>query len=360
MTTARTQPVLPVVRPPRRFGWGDLPLVGRASKLHTALALLLLLFFAVFLIWPIFNVVVTGFTTRDGAFTLDYLRLILSSPVLLRGLLNATIIAVLVTTLTLVIALPLSVLSVRFDFPGRAIVSGLLLVPMILPPFVGAVGMRLVLARYGPLTQLVGAGDGVGIDWLGTLRLFGVVVVEALGLYPIMLLNLQAALANIDPAMEQAAANIGASRWTIFRRITLPLVRPGLFAGCTLVLIWSFTELGTPLMLQFYTITPVQVFHQITDVGDNPLPYALVVVMLVASALLYVIGKVVLGRGFDAATTKASISGGARSLTGVKGALAALPFALVFLLAVVPHLCVILTSLTATGAWYKTILPTEF
>ena len=131
----------------------------------------------------------TGFRARDGSFTLEYLQLILSNPVLLRGLLNSTIVAVLTTALTLVIALPLAILSVRFDFPGRGMMSGLLLVPMILPPFVGAVGMRVVLARYGPLTQLVGAGDGIGIDWLGSLRLFGVVVVEALGLYPIMLLN---------------------------------------------------------------------------------------------------------------------------------------------------------------------------
>ena len=69
-----------------------------------------------------------------------------------------------------------------------------------------------------------------------------------------------AVLANVDPAMQQAAANLGASRWTILRRITLPLIRPGVFAGATLVMIWSFTELGTPLMFDFYTITPVQVF----------------------------------------------------------------------------------------------------
>ena len=54
----------------------------------------------------------------------------------------------------------------------------------------------------------------------------------------------------------------------------MPLIRPGLFAGLTLVLISSFTELGTPLMFSYYTITPVQLFHQITDVADNPLPYA--------------------------------------------------------------------------------------
>src|SRR5688500_5529330 len=149
MTTARTQPVFPVVRPsPWRARLG----VGRASPLHLTLAALLVLFFLVLLIWPIFNVVMTGFRTRDGGFTLDYLRLILTNPVLLRGLLNSTIVAVLTTALALVIALPLAVLSVRYDFRGRGIMSGLLLVPMILPPFFGAVGMRVVLARYVSLT----------------------------------------------------------------------------------------------------------------------------------------------------------------------------------------------------------------
>lgn len=332
---------------------------GGASLAHLVLALLLIAFFAVFLIWPIFNVVITGFQTRDGRFTLDYLGLVVSNPVLLRGLLNSTLVAVCTTALTLVIALPLAILAVRYEFPGRGIVAGLLLVPMILPPFVGAVGMRMVLSRFGPLTQLFGGGEGLGIDWLGSLRLFGVVLVEALGLYPIMLLNIQAALANIDPAMEQAAANLGAGRFAVFRRITLPLVRPGLFAGCTLVLIWSFTELGTPLMFQFYDVTPVQVFNQITE-PDNPLPYALVVVMLAASALLYVVGKVLLGRGFDAATSKAAVQFSPTKLTGWRGIAALAPFVIVLMLAILPHISVILTSFSQTGAWYQSIFPREF
>ena len=336
-----------------------MPLVGRATPLHTLLAVLLYVFFAVFLIWPIVQVVATGFLRKDGSFTLDYVRLIFADPVLVRGLVNATIVAVSVTLLCLVIAMPLAVLSVRYDFPGRGILSGLLLVPLILPPFVGALGMRLVLGRFGPLTRVLGEGGAgeMGVDWLGRFQLVGIVIVEALHLYPIMLLNLQASLANVDPAMEQAAANLGASRWTIFRKVTLPLIRPGLFAGCTLVLIWSFTELGTPLIFDYYTITPVQVFKQIAEVAGNPLPYALVVVMLLASAALYVVGKVVLGRGFDAATTKASVAAAARKLTGWKGVAAAAPFFIVFALAVVPHLSVVLTSLSETGAWYKSILP---
>ena len=371
MTAADLQPALPVTRAPGQRGWSALPLVGRAKPLHVVLTLGLLAFFAAFLVWPIVQVVISGFLRRDGSFTLEYFLLIFRDPSLLRGLGNALLVAVLVTLLTLLMSLPLAVLSVRYDFRGRALLSGLLLVPLVLPPFVGAIGVRQVLARYGPLTLVVQHVAGwlgmdepfpLGIDWLGEprWRLLGIVIVEALHLYPVMVLNLQAALANVDPAMEQAAANLGASRWTIFRRITLPLVRPGLFAGCTLVLIWSFTELGTPLMFSFHQITPVQLFVGMMDVAANPLPFALVVVMLLASVLLYVIGKVILGRGFDASTTKASTASAGHRLRGGRALLAMLPFLIVFALAVLPHVAVVLTSLTETGAWYKTLLPAEW
>ena len=326
---------------------------------HLVIAGLLYVFFGILLIWPIVQIVRTGFTRPDGSFTLVYLNLIFRDPILVRGLANAVAVAVLVTALSLILALPVAVLSVRYSFPGRSLLNGLLLVPLVLPPFVGAIGMRIVLGRYGLLTQLVGGGP-LGIDWIGKYRLLGVVVIEALHLYPVMLLNLQAALADVDPAMEQAAANLGAGRWTIMRRVTLPMIRPGLFAGCTLVLIWSFTELGTPLMFNFFTITPVQVFEQITEVASNPLPYALVVVMLLASAVLYLVGKVLLGRGFDAATTKASIAAAPKPLPGWKGIGGLSLFVLVFALAVVPHVSVVLTSFSATGAWYKSMLPAKF
>lgn len=326
---------------------------------HGLLAALLVIFFGLFLIWPIVQVCYSGFVRTDGTPTLGYILLIFQDPVLVAGLIHAMEIALLVTFFTFVISLPLAVLSVRYEFPGRGLLGGLLLVPLVLPPFVGAIGMRFVLSRFGPLTQLVGGG-AEGIDWLGQLRFSGIILIEVLHLYPIMLLNLQASLANIDPAMEQAAANLGASRWRAFRQVTLPLMRPGLFAGGTLVLIWSFTELGTPLMFDYYTVTPVQIFMKLTEVADNPLPYALVVVMLAASVVLYAVGKGLLGRGFDASATKASVQAAPRRLRGWRAAAASGAFGAVFLLAVLPHISVILTSISATGAWYQSLLPRHY
>jgi iron(III) transport system permease protein len=334
---------------------------GSPQKLARSAAMLALYgFFAVFLLWPIWQVVRVGFVGKDGHLTLTYVRLIFSNPVLVQGLINAAAVAIAVTLLCLIVSMPLAILSVRYEFPGRAVLGGLLLAPLVLPPFVGAIGVRLLLGRLGPLTVLLGMGRGAGFDWLGRFRLAGIILVEALHLYPVLLLNLQAALANIDPAMEQAAANLGAGRWTIFRRITLPLIRPGLSAGCTLTLIWSFTELGTPLMFDYNTITPVQIFRQITDIAASPLPFALVVVTLAVSAGLYLIGKALLGRSSDAATTKAATAAIVRPLRSWRAAAAATPFVVTLLLALLPHISVVLTSLTTTGQWYRSVLPRSF
>jgi iron(III) transport system permease protein len=336
---------------------------------HSIILAIILAAFAVFLIWPIFQVVRVGFfglpgEAGSGGFTLAYVGAIFQDHSLRQGLLNSAMIAVSVTIVCTLISVPLALMSVRFNFWGKGIASALLLVPLILPPFVGAIGMRQILGRFGVLTNIaqgVGLADpGAPIDWIGSARMWGIILVESLSLYPILFLNVSAALANLDPAMEQAAANLGATRWTIFRRITLPLMRPGLFAGGTIVLIWSFTELGTPLMFDFYEATPVQIFHRITQVSGSPVPYALVVVMLLASVLLYVTGRLVLGRRQDAAVTKASVQGSARTLGPVASIPVLIPFLLVSGLALLPHIGVILMSVSGVGTWYNSALPRVF
>ena len=329
----------------------------------------ILAIFAVFLLWPIYQIVRVAFfgvaaEGQPAVFTLGYFKAIFLDADLRRGLLNSAGIAIAVTFLCTLISVPLALLSVRYDFRGKGAVSALLLVPLILPPFVGAIGMRLILGRLGALTAIAQhlhfVAPGTPIDWFGNARVVGVILVEALGLYPILYLNVAAALANLDPAMEQAAANLGASRWTLFRRITLPLMRPGLFAGGTIVLIWSFTELGTPLMFDYFDVTPVQIFHRLTQITGNPLPYALVVVMLLGSALLYAVGKLSLGRTHDVAVSKATTSAAPSPLGGIKSLLALLAFAFVIALALLPHVGVILLSFSGVGAWYESAIPKVF
>jgi iron(III) transport system permease protein len=320
---------------------------------------LLFVFLGLTLLLPIASVMKSGFVTRDGDFSLEYLAIVLADPVLGGGILKAAGIAVATTCLATLIALPLAVLTARFEFRGRALCSGLVLLPLILPPFVGAIGLRQVLGRFGPLTLLFDPDSATGVDWLGSLRVFGVIVVEALSLYPVVLLNLSAALANIDPTLERAARNLGASPLRTFFTITLPLARPGLFAGATLVLIWSFTELGTPLTFQVYDVAPVQVFQLLSEM-ENPIVHALVLVMLFASTLLYLLGRGLLGRSTLAHGAKVAVSRAPTRLSGGRALLALTPFVLVLSVSLLPHLSVILTSLSTPGSWYKTFIPSSF
>ena len=314
-------------------------------------ALLVLLF-----IGPVCQVVAGGFLVR-GHWTVRYVADVFRNPIYAEGLRNSCGLAAGSTLLAALLAVPLAWLNHRYRFAGRSLFGALILVPMILPPFVGAIGLLQILGPYGALNALLGLGP---VDWLGQSRILGVVVLQALALYPILYLNVAAALANIDPAMEEAAANLGSNGWRTFRRITLPLVMPGLFAGGTLVFIASFTELGTPLMLNYTRCAAVQVYDELKEISTSPFPYALVSVVLASSVLLYAGGRLLFGRKAYAMQAKAAVAHTTRELRGWQAALALLPFVVVTALALLPHAGVVLTSFAQPGSWYRTALPTVF
>ena len=317
------------------------------------------LYFTLFFVWPIAETLRGAFVTNDGSLTLAYLLEVFRNPIYLEGLSNAFLLAVASTALAIVLALPLAFLSDRFTFPGKSILSGLVLVPMILPPFVGAIGVKQILGQAGALNSLLQAIGLMNpedpIDWLGQGRFWGVVVMNALHLYPILYLNVVAALANLDPAMEEAAENLGCTGLRKFRRITLPLIMPGLFAGGTIVFIWAFTELGVPLMFEYTRVTSVQIFSGIKDIGGNPFPFALVAVMLGASAILYAASKWLFGQDPHAMMAKATSQGGPRRAGPITATFCIAYFAVITGLAILPHLGVVLVAFSSD--WYGTVLP---
>jgi len=306
-------------------------------------------------VWPLFSVIAGGF--YDGEFTLKYLSAVFQNPIYVEGLRNSIMLAIGTTVLASLVSLPLAWLANRFDFPGKSVLTALLLVPMILPPFVGAIGFQQLLGQYGALNALLGLGP---VDWLGKGRYLGVILLQALALYPIMFLNTTAALANIDPAMEEAAENLGCSGLRKFLRVTLPLAMPGIFAGSTIVFIWSFTELGTPLIMNFGRCASVQVYDALKEIGSNPFPYALVLVMLFVSVSLYAATKLLFGKKVYAMQSKATVATASRRVRGLPGLLVALPFTVVVCLALTPHFGVVLLSASEPGSWYQTVVPEIF
>ncbi len=316
-------------------------------------------FFACFLFWPIGQTLRGAFLDEAGGFTGVFVAEIFRNRLYLEGLGNAFLVAVVSTALSFLIATPLALIADRFQFPAKRLLSSFCLVPLILPPFVGAIGVRQMLGQQGvvnaALHRLGLLDPGATIDWLGEGRFWGVVALIALHLYPILYLNLSAALANIDPALEEAATNLGCVGWRRFQKITLPLIMPGVFAGGTIVFIWSFTELGVPLMFDYTRVTSVQIFYGIKEISGNPFPYALVAVTLVATIVLYLLSKMAFGRTNHTMMAKATTAGGARATGWTGGLLCTGFFALITGLALLPHLGVVLTSVSTD--WYGSILP---
>ena len=186
----------------------------------------LLAFFGVFLFYPV-GLLLKGAFVENGRFSLKYFQMLLASPLQRESLLNSFLIALFTTLLTTLLTLPIAWLMTRFRFAGKTLLSSLLLVPMIMPPFVGAIGLKQLLAKFGSVNLLLmnlGLLDPAHpIDWLGQGGFWGIVMLQVMNLYPIMFLNVSAAMANIDPALREAAQNLGAGGWRLFRTITLPL-----------------------------------------------------------------------------------------------------------------------------------------
>ncbi len=318
-------------------------------------------FFTLFFVFPIWHTVQEAFVTADGTVTFGYFIELFRNPIYVEGLVNSFYMGLFTTILALIIALPLALISNTWQFRGKETLNALILVPLILPPFVGALGVRQFLGQTGVLnTFLIDLGlmDATApFDWLGEGRLAGIVLMNALHLYPIAYLNISAALANLDPALEEAAENMGCHGSRRLFRVTFPLIMPGLFAGATIIFIWAFTELGVPLVFDFDRVTSVQIFEGLKDLSGNPFPYALVVVMLVATVFFYLVGKWSFGRDNFAGSGRASTGRTMRLASPLVGACCAGIFTLVTAIAVLPHLGVILLSLS--NDWYGTLLPTS-
>ncbi len=300
-----------------------------------------------------------AFYSRETGFTFAFVGEVFANPLYLEGLWNALALGVCSTAASLFIAFPLALLAHRYLFPGKTVLGALILVPLVLPPFVGAVGVKQILGVQGALNALLidfGLMDTqTPYDWLGESRFLGIVIMNALHLYPILYLNIAAALSHLDPAMEEAAENLGAGPWRRLWRITLPLCTPGIFAGGAIVFIWSFTELGVPLVFDYTRVASVQIFDGIKDLGRSPFPYALVAIMLVVSSVVFVFSKKLLGKSDLGKAPRPKGRSAEKNLSSGKAWACSALFLGVFLIASVPHLGVIFSSLA--GEWYATILP---
>jgi iron(III) transport system permease protein len=335
---------------------------GKPRFLALAVGLGLAAVLAALLVWPLIESLRGAFVDAGGRPTFAFVSLVFENPVYLRGFLNSLAVAAASTVIAGAAGLAVAVVLERFSFAGRRVLSALVPLPLIVPPFVGAIGIKQLLGPFGALNALlVHLGlerAGQSIDWLRNGRFWAVVLLTALHLYPVVYFNASAALANVNPEMEEAAQNLGAGGVRRFTRVTLPLIFPSIFAALTIVFIWGLTELGVPLMCDYMQVTSVQIFSGLKDIGRNPFVYALVAVVLAATASLYALARVSFGRTRQALATKGGARRVPKALRGWRGFACAGAVTLVVLTAALPNLSVVLASVS--DDWYRTVLPSSY
>jgi len=193
------------------------------------------------------------------------------------------------TALSILFGVPLAYVLARSRFPGRSLVRALVVLPMVLPPVVGGIALLFAFQRNN---GLIGGWlyDTFGLQF--TFSKTGVILAETFVAMPFLVITVEAGLRSMDRRYEDAAASLGANRWTVFRRVTLPLVGPALFAGAALAWARALGEFGATITfagnIQGRTQTiPLAVYNLLeTDQGTA---IALSLVLLAVSVIVLVL-----------------------------------------------------------------------
>jgi iron(III) transport system permease protein len=313
-----------------------------------------------FLVIPVAIIMAKAFVGKDGI-TLEYFSLLFSNDIQMEAVWNSIFLGIATTVVATFLSLPLAIINTRFEFPGKSLLTGLLLVPMVMPPFVGAIGIQRFFARRGSVNLFLMDNGFIDspIEWLGDGNMFwAVVILEVLHLYPIMYLNLCAALANIDPSLEEMANTLGVGFWRRLKDLTWPLARPGYIAGAIIVFIWALTDLGTPLLVGFNSTVPVRIFSMVTDVNENPVGFALVFLVIFITAAFFVLSKMLLKGNKYEMMAKGHVTNAMKKASWL-ARIAIYPLLILTIgVALIPHISVLITSFS--DDWFMTVLPEHY
>jgi len=348
----------------RRFGASN---IGLLLTFFVVLAFLL-----IFMIYPTFLVVMDAFIV-DGAPSLEHFYTFWSNSWYQTGLINGILLSLSTVITTTLVGVPLAYIIVRYDFPAKNLFSTLSLIPMVVPPFAGALGLRWVLGHSGMVNLLLKSLGlihesipflfyriPVNIFGLNCDIHLGMILIQTLHLYPIIYLNSVASLSNIDPSLEEQAENLGASGFRLLRTVIFPLMMPGYIAGVILVFIWVLTDLGTPLIIGYQNVIAYQLYSvALSSYYQSPMAYVMGVIMTATSIILVAMYRRYIGLR-EYAKVQSGTSGASRiqKIKGAKLAICYIFLISLILVALSPHIGVFLAAFTRE--WSLTILPASY
>lgn len=194
--------------------------------------------------------------------------------------------------LAAVLGVPLAWMIARVPFPGRSLVRGVVLLPLVLPPVVGGAALLFALGRSGALGESLYQSTGLVLPF----SIWGVVIANTFVAMPFLVITVEGALRNLDGRFEGAASTLGAGRWTVLRRVTLPMIGPSLLSGIMLAWARAFGEFGATITfagnLPGRTQTlPLAVFVALESDRETAVALSLVMVLVSLGVIVALRGR---------------------------------------------------------------------
>lgn len=289
----------------------------------------------------------------------NYTGFLSSGGVARQSLINSILISVASVVLCGVVGVAMAFLLRRFQFPGRGLIEAIILVPAALPPLIGAISFQLLYSETGILPRALQQLFGTEEPVLAVSGIAGVLVVHTFTMYPFFYLAASAALRGMDPSVEEAAYNLGASRLRVWRTVLLPMLTPAMVSGALLVFMTSLASYTAPLLFGVDQTMTMQIYINRTN-GDMPLASTYASVLGVVSILFLLAMRWYEGRRSYRSLSK-GVASHRREVTNPLGRWLAMAGSLVGVAVLLAPVATIgLVAFSRDGSWTTQVIPSEY
>ena len=244
---------------------------------------------ALFIVYPLIKVIIVSFQTKiGGTLTLNVFREVFASRYLQRAFWNSIMMGVLTAAAGCVLGFLFAYAIARTDMPLKKFFHVIAIIPVVSPPFIGAMAIIMLFGNNGLITWSL-----LGIQNFPIYGFRGLLIAQVITFFPVAYITLRGVIESISPTLEDAALDLGGSRWKVFLKVTLPLTAPGIASAMLVLFIETMADFGNPLILagSQFPILSVQAYLEITGMYNLPKGSAIALLLLAPSITAYFLQK---------------------------------------------------------------------
>ncbi|TGV30868.1 iron ABC transporter permease [Mesorhizobium sp. M00.F.Ca.ET.186.01.1.1] len=320
----------------------------------------LFLILLAYVIYPLFQTFVASISVDEQITWKNYTRFFsLEHTANLEALWTSVYISVLSVITCGIVGVAMAFLLERYEFPGRKILSVLALVPMALPPLIGVLSFTFLYGESGIFPRAIKELLGLAQVPFSLKGIWGVVVVHTFTMYTYFFMTATAAIKGLDPSLEEAAASLGANRFTVWRRIILPMLTPAMVASSLLVFMISMASYTAPLIFGIDRTMTMQIYLSRTN-GDLDMAAAQSTILSIVS-----IAFLLIMRWYQGARNYQNLSKGVSvhrtEIKSKAGRYTTIVLSFIgTVILMLPILVLVLISFSVDGTWTVQILPPQY